>query len=182
MELKIGKPGRTCGVCERAFEHEEDVYSLIWLEEQKLTREDFCRACWKGDKASGAFSTWITRYIDPSVANQEPPEAFSPLRKVFYDSVESEDRGQLALAYLAAQLLRRQRVFRLVKEFDEGEEGARGALFVDRINDRMVEVKDPNLSYGELETGRNALMAQLAELEGTAGEECEGDHAELQEA
>ncbi|HQK76740.1 MAG TPA: hypothetical protein PKZ25_11120, partial [Candidatus Hydrogenedentes bacterium] len=63
------------------------------------------------------------------------------------------------------QLLRRQKVFRLIKEFDTDEGESRIALFADRIGNRFIEVGDPGLSYQELEAGRQALLQRLRELE-----------------
>ena len=71
----------------------------------------------------------------------------------------------LAKGYLAAQLLRRQKVFRLIKESDEDEGESRVSLFADRIGNRFIEVRDPNFSYDELEAGRQALLVRLRELE-----------------
>jgi hypothetical protein len=110
-------------------------------------------------------AVWTCEYVDPRVAEQGPPEKFSPLRRLFYDAVEAGDRTSLAKAYLAAQLLRRQKVFRLVKESNETEGEARVALFTDRLGNRLVEVRDPKLTYGELETARTTLIQELAQLE-----------------
>jgi hypothetical protein len=121
-----------------------------------------------------AFSVWSLKFYDPQVAERQPPEIFSPLRQIFYNAVESEERTELAVAYLAAQLLRRQKVFQLIKESDEGEQEVKLVLFADRIGNRLIEVRDPNLSYAELETGRHVLMERLAGLENPPAEAEEG--------
>ena len=165
MEIRIGKPTHRCTGCDSAFSHEEELHSLVKLEERSLVREDYCPACWRPERAQAAYSTWACVFIDPKVAEQEPPEAYSPLRQVFFEAVAAEDRLELAKAYLAAQLLRRQKVFRLIKESDEGEGEVRISLFSDRIGDRLIEVRDPSLTYDEMEGGRRALMERLAMLE-----------------
>jgi hypothetical protein len=104
------------------------------------------------------------------VANQEPEENFSPLRQVFYDATASEQREELATAFLAAQLLRRQKVFRQVRESEETEEGGKLILYVDRIGNRLIEVRDPNFTYAELEAARLRLMDRLMALESGATE------------
>ena len=104
------------------------------------------------------------------MAQQEPAEKFSPLRKIFYSVAESEDRVQIAKAYLAAQLLRRQKVFRLVKESDDTDGEMRVALFMDRIGNRLAEARDPLLTYAEMEAGRVQLMEELAALEAASDE------------
>jgi len=165
MEIKIGKRARACSGCARAFVHEEELTSVVRIEDQGLVREDYCTACWAPERAAGAFSVWSSQFYDPKVAEQEPPEVFSPLRRIFYEAVETNDRGELAKAYLAAQLLRRQKVFRLIKESEPTESELRVALFSDRIGNRLIEVRDPNLTFAEMEYGRAALMERLNELE-----------------
>ena len=165
MEIKITRSARNCTACTREFVHDEEMMSVARIENQQLLRTDYCVACWAPSSGTGAFSVWSPKYYDPRVAEQQPPEVFSPLRQLFYEAMESEDRQDMAKAYLAAQLLRRQKVFRLVKESDDVDGAVRLVLFADRIGDRLIEVRDPNLTYAELEGGRQALMARLAELE-----------------
>lgn len=165
MEIKISRSARTCGACDSPFVHEQEMTSLVKIQDQAFTREDYCAACWNPERAAGAFSVWSPRFYDPKVAEQQPPEVFSPLRQVFYDAVESEDRQETAVAYLAAQLLRRQKVFRLLKESDGTENEVRVTLFADRIADRLIEVRDPALSYAEMEAGRALLLERLSRLE-----------------
>jgi hypothetical protein len=75
------------------------------------------------------------------------------------------------VAYLAAQLLRRQKAFRLIKESDESDGEVKLILFADRIGNRPIEVRDPNLTYEELEKGRRVLMERLSALERPVAEE-----------
>jgi hypothetical protein len=181
MEIKICKGSRACVVCEHAFAHEEELTSVARIEHQLLVREDYCKACWNPDRAAGAFSVWSPRFYDPKVAEQQPPEVFSPLRQLFYEAVESEDRGEIAVAYLAAHLLRRQRAFRLLKESDDGEKEVRVILFADRIGNRIIEVRDPNLTYAELESGRRTLLERLEALENPPVTEENQDDAHSQQ-
>lgn len=176
MEIRIGKPGRVCAKTEKEFTHGEELVSVMRVENQQLVRRDYSKSGWHQTEGSGAVAVWETQYIDPAVAQQEPAEKFSPLRKLFYDSVESSDRIQIAKAYLAAQLLRRQKVFRLVKESDDSEGESRVALFLDRIGNRLVEARDPHLTYDEMKAGRLLLMEELTALESAAqGDESHGE-------
>lgn len=165
MEIKIGKSSRACAACEHVFVHDEEFHSLAVIAEDSLAREDYCNACWSPARAASAYSAWTPKFYDPEVAEQAPPEVFSPLRQLFYEAVESEDRIALAKAFLAAQLLRRQKVFRRIKESDEGEGEVHILLYADRIGNRLIEVRDPNFSYAEMEAARQALLSRLQELE-----------------
>ncbi len=172
MEIKISKSARNCTGCQRPFEHEEQMNSLVRIQDQEFIREDYCSGCWVGDKQTGAYSVWTPKFFDPRVAEQQPPEVFSPLRQLFYEVADAEDRVGMAVAYLAAQLLRRQKVFRLIKESDAPEGEMRVALFADRLGDRLIEVRDPDLSHAEMEEGRRMLLERLNQLENPgAGEE-----------
>ncbi len=165
MNIKIGKNAHTCAICETDFIHEQKINSLVRVVEGLFQREDFCNSCWEDNLAQGAYSTWGIQYYDPKVAEQEPEEVFSPLRKLFYDSLEDSSRPSIAIAYLAAQLLRRQKVFRLIKETKDPDNDSALILFNDRIGNRLIEVSDPNLAHSELDEARLQLMQRLTELE-----------------
>jgi hypothetical protein len=165
MEIKVGKSAHVCAACEKNFQHEEEFSSQVLLAEQDLVREDFCSSCWETSRTRAAYSVWTATYYDPKVAEQEPPEVFSPLRQLFYEAIEAEERDEQAKAFLAAQLLRRQKVFRLIKESDEKDGEIRLVLYNDRIGNRLIEVRDPNFSYEELDMARGKLVQRLQELE-----------------
>ncbi len=170
MEIRIGKSAKTCETCNREFAHEEKLHSVARFAEGALVREDFCAACWIPSHAKAAFSAWNTKFTDPRVADQQPPEVYSPLRKLFYDLSLSEDRADQATAYLAAQMLRRMKAFRLVKESDESDGEVRVTLFADRIGNRLIEVRDPSFSSVELDGAKMHLLRHLRETEEGLGE------------
>lgn len=172
MDIKITKTAQVCFKCDHEFVHDEEISSIAKVLEGLLVREDYCSNCCKSQSTANAYCTWTLRFYDPKVAEQEPPEVFSPLRQLFYESLESDSRPELAKAYLAAQLLRRQKVFRLIKESDDPEDvDVKVTLFSDRIGDRLIEVRDPNFSHDEMEEGRKALLDRLSELENPDPEE-----------
>ncbi len=168
MEIRFSRSAHCCHATGRNFVHDEEIYSVVRIEEGALVREDYCAEAWKPELAQGVYSAWSAKFYDPKVAEQAPPEVFSPLRQTFYESLESEERPELARAYLAAQLLRRQKVFRRIKEADESEGETRITLYADRIGNRLIEVRDPNFSYAELDAARNALLDRLQALENPA--------------
>jgi hypothetical protein len=182
MEIRIGKSTRACAATQKPFEHGEELLSLVRQSEEGLIREDFAKAEWNPAHGEGAIAVWATNFVDPDRQDEFAQEAHSPLRNLFYEAVEQDDRPSLAKAYLAAQLLRRQRVFRLLKEGEEADGDARFALFTDRIGDRIIEVRDPNLSYAELNAARAELMEHLNALESPTEENgAEEGESETQE-
>ncbi len=171
MDIKIGKSARACCACGRKFEHEEPFTSMLRPDDEGLARSDYCKTCWNDQTTPQAYSVWKANFYDPDVAEQKSPEFFSPLRQLFYEAVDATERPEVAMAFLAAQLLRRQKVFRLIKETPDPDTEAVVTLFTDRVGNRLVEVKDPCLAYAELEVGRRLLMDRLGEIEGTEPEE-----------
>lgn len=167
MEIKISKSARHCHASGKPFTHGEEIVSLIRFRENEFAREDYSSDMYSPDFGQGALAVWSCRYSDPKEEENRPPEEFSPLRGIFYSSVEHSDRNELAIAYLAAQLLRRQKAFRLIKESDNPDGDAKVLLFVDRINGKFVEVRDPDLSYAELSRARETLLQRLQSLEET---------------
>ena len=166
MDIRIGKSAHGCAECEADFVHEQGIHSLVRVIEGQFERSDFCANCWGDTLAQGSYSTWNAQYYDPKVAEAAPEESFSPLRQTFYDAAEdTKSRTAMAIAYLSSQLLRRQKVFRLIKETKDPDTDASLILFNDRIANRLIEVNDENLSHAELEEARIFLMKRLAELE-----------------
>jgi len=166
MEISIRKSARSCDVCAREFAHGQTIHSAVTFSEaDTLVRADHCDDCWTPQISRAAYSAWNTRFNDPRVADQQPPEVFSPLRRLFYEACVSEERIELAKAFLAAQLLRRQKVFRQIKESGELDGEVRTTLYTDRIGNQFIEVRDPNFTYAELDEARALLLRALRELE-----------------
>lgn len=175
MNINIGKSARTCAECGVDFVHEQGIHSLVHIVEDRFERTDFCGNCSNEKQAKGAYSFWNAQYYDPQVAEQAPAESFSPLRQAFYEAAEDSSRKSMAIAYLSGQLLRRQKVFRLIKETKDPDTDESLILFNDRIGNRLIEVNDPNLSHAELDEARKFLMGRLAELEMPEEEELSGE-------
>ena len=171
MNIKISKIAHHCVACEVDFTHEQQLTSAVRVVEGALQREDFCAGCWKAEANKRAYSIWKTVYFDPKIESEEPPEVFSPLRQLFYEAVEEDSRVEMAKAFLAAGLLRRQKVFRLIKESDESDGEVRITLYADRIGNRMIEVPDPNFTHAEMEEASKRLLVRLQELETPEPEE-----------
>lgn len=165
MNIKISKIAHHCAACEQGFIHEQPLTSAVRVVDGALQRDDYCTSCWAERDDKKSYSVWKTVYHDPKVETDEPPEVFSPLRQLFYEAVEEDSRLEMAKAFLAAGLLRRQKVFRLIKESDESDGEVRITLYTDRIGNRLIEVPDPNFSHAEMEEAGQRLMARLQELE-----------------
>ena len=165
MNIKISKNSHSCAACGNDFQHEQELTSTVKVAEGVLHRLDFCRDCWNSEESKDAYSVWSMVYHDPKVENQEPAEVFSPLRQLFYEAAEEQSRIEMAKAFLAAGLLRRQKVFRLIKESDESDGDVRITLYTDRIGNRLIEVPDPQFTYAEMDKARALLIERLQVLE-----------------
>jgi len=165
MEIKISKCAAKCCVCNQSFIHEQKVHSIATREAESLARRDYCSECNPKEKTADHFCAWETQYSDPKVLEAEHQEILSPLRRLFYDLAASVERLELAQAFLAAQLLKRQRAFRQVRESEEGDGTIRTTLYLDRATNRLIEACDLNFSYTELDEARIALLDRLHALE-----------------
>ena len=181
MNIKISKNAHSCAACEIHFAHDQSVTSSVRVVEGALQREDFCIDCWAEQSNKKAYSIWKMVYFDPKSVEDQPTEVFSPLRQLFYEAAAEESRVEMAKAFLAAGLLRRQKVFRLIKESDESDGEVRVTLYTDRIGARLIEVPDPQFSYAEMEEARNLLLVRLQELEKAAEIEASEDDAAAEE-
>lgn len=168
-------------MCERHFAHQQDVHSTVITSGESLERHDYCAECCPQDTSQEVFCSWIIKYNDPGVLEAERQEALSPLRRLFYDSAALPERSELACAYLAAQLLKRQKVFRQIKESEESDGVERVTLFLDRAGNRLIEARDLNFSYAELDEARLVLMERLQALEMPAPGESSEDSDEADE-
>lgn len=175
MNIKISKSTHSCAACGVDFQHLQNLTSTVKAAEGLLHREDYCKPCWKTEQNKAVYSVWGTIYHDAKVEEAGPPEVFSPLRQLFYEAAEEESRIEMAKAFLAAGLLRRQKVFRLIKESDESDGNVRITLYADRIGNRLIEVPDPQFSYAEMDKARTLLIARLQELEAAVAEGTEGN-------
>ncbi len=167
MEIKIGKPARQCFGTGRDFQHEEPIYSLARRGEEGLVREDYSESAWQQVSREGVYCTWRARYFDAAQAELDQAKPASPLRTLFFSAAEAEDRASGALAFIAAQLLRRQKQFKLVKEAESTNEEGAITLYADRLSNRLIEVHDAAFTYAELEAARNTLLEHLQAAEAT---------------
>ncbi|MCX8065408.1 MAG: hypothetical protein N3G21_09600 [Candidatus Hydrogenedentes bacterium] len=163
MEIRIRKNSPNCFNCSKNFEHEEDVWSQLIKRNDEFERQDFCISCWSEKKSNDVFSYWKHKYIDPKVIRKtQKLQEDSPLRKLFYDIVsKSETRREEAIAYLTSQLLRREKIFKRIKELALSKTDGHIIIYVDRLDERVVEVRDPNFSYPELEEARKYIREFL---------------------
>ncbi len=171
MEIRIRKAAAHCLACGKRFEHLQKHFSQVdAASEDELVREDYCAACWESGRAADAeraLSFWRAKYFDPAAASQPDEREFDPLRTVFYEAVENDDRAEQAIAYIAAHLLRRQKVFRFVKGFEDHEAECNVSVFYDKLSGRMTEVADKGFSVEELQGARQEFVQRLERMEGS---------------
>jgi hypothetical protein len=171
MEINIRKAAAHCLACGKRFEHLQKHFSQVSAPtDQELLREDYCPECWESGRAADAeraLSFWLAKYYDPAAASQPDERTFGPLRTVFYEAVESDQRLEQAIAYIAAHLLRRQKAFRFVKGFEDTESECQVSVFYDKLSGRMTEVVDQEFSVEELQAARQEFTQRLERMEGS---------------
>jgi hypothetical protein len=167
VEIQIQKEANRCIICGQAFAHEQKHYSLLKLEGEIFLREDYCEECWPKytpDNGAGAiYSHWETRYRDPAAVKATPEGQFMPLLKLFYEHAAAGAPGDDAFCYVCALILRRQKVFRFIREEKEQDSNKNQLIFHDKYHDVQVKVPDPQVSEAEFQEVRRKLEEFLTE-------------------
>lgn len=163
MEIRIRKNSPVCLACSKAFQHNEVIWSRLIKVDEEFVREDFCSECWEQRDTTEVFSYWRHKFIDSKeIKRQQELQNDSPLRNLFYEMVSnSESRSDEAIVYLVSQLLRREKIFKKLKEVVVSKTDGHIIIYVDRIDEKVVEVRDPNFSYQELEGARRYICEFL---------------------
>ncbi len=172
MEIEVQKESPHCICCNDAFVNGQKHHSLLRIDGNSFIREDFCEKCWAGRPAAaeGAYSHWETRYRDPASSKATPEGQFMPLLKLCYESIAQEGRNSQATAYVAALVLRRQKVFRFLREEKEASAQRNVLVFADKYNDTQIRVIDPQLTEAELRDVKQRLEEQLGYARGQVDE------------
>ncbi len=173
MEINIQRESAQCLKCGATFQHEEKHHSLLRIEDKNFLREDYCLGCWSeqpeqpaNKTPDGIYSSWETRYHDPSVAKATPQEQFLPLLNLCYESIAEGGFAGESMAYMCALILRRQKIFRFVRETKEEEGERRSVLvFLDKHNDTQMRIVDPGLTDVQMQDVKERLEEKISPRE-----------------
>ena len=170
MEIQIQRESPLCKGCNDAFVHGQKHYSLLRIEESNFLREDYCGKCWTeksfSKESEDIYSCWETKYRDPAVAKATPKEQFIPLLNLCYESIAQGGQESESMAYMCALVLRRQKVFKFIREEKENSSGRPMLVFSDRHNDTQIRIVDPQLTQSQLEDVRCKLQERVEQAGG----------------
>ncbi len=154
-EWKIASGRKECTVCGHRFDEGENLYSVLYEDEEGFKRSDYCLGCW-GGRGEGAFSHWRTQ-----VPLRNEPAPLPPgevLLDLFRKFGERREPRREQFRYVIALLLLRKKVLKLVRT-ERGAEGEILALEHGRGGE-AYRVPVPRLSPVEVE----ALSGELGKL------------------
>jgi len=170
MEISIQKESSRCMGCNGPFAHEQKHLSLLRIKDKVFLREDYCEKCWseRSDPAESneIYSFWETKYHDPSVEKATPHEQFIPLLDLCYESIAQGGPEGEAMAYMCALVLRRQKVFRFIREGKEDSSGREMLMFSDKHNGTQINIIDPRLTESQLQDVKRRLEERIAQSRG----------------
>ncbi len=111
-DWRIHRREARCTRCERPFQESEPFFSLLFLEGDRLRREDRCPACFEEPRAEGDLVFWRTRHqVDGRARFAVDFEAIEEL----FLSLEGRSEERLReLRYLLSLLLLRKKRLKLV--------------------------------------------------------------------
>jgi hypothetical protein len=175
VEIFIQKESTECMACNVAFAHEQKHYSMLRIDEDAFLREDYCEKCWAEhsniSENDRVYSYWETKYRDPAVEKATPREQFIPLLNLCYESIAQGSADSEAMAYMCALILRRQKVFRFVREEKDDSSKKNMMIFFDKHNDTQMRITDPHLTESQLEDVKHKLEERLGNVRGQANDE-----------
>lgn len=170
MEISIQKESSSCMGCDTPFVHEQNHLSLLRIEEKNFLREDYCEKCWSErfaqSESNDIYSFWETKYRDPSVEKATPHEQFVPLLNLCYESIAHGEPADEAMAYMCALILRRQKVFRFIREGKDDSSGKDILVFSDKHNGTQINIIDPHLTESQLQEVKHQLEERLGKSRG----------------
>ncbi len=175
VEILIQKESSECMKCNKAFAHEQRHHSLLKIEGNTFLREDYCEKCW-GNRSelmedTRVYSYWETKYRDPAAEKTIPKEQFIPLLNLCYESIAKDGQEAEAMAYMCALILRRQKIFKFIREDRDNSTGKTMLVFLDKHNDTQIRITDPHLTDSELKDVKQRLEDSLGDGRGQANEE-----------
>lgn len=167
MEIHIQRDSNRCLACAQPFAHGQKHYSLLKLNDKAFVREDYCEECWpnlpSSEQDDSVYSRWQTTYLDPSVANATPEGEFMPLLSFFYDALAATVPDSEAAAYVCALVLRRQKIFKFLREEKDEASGKSVLLFHDKHHDVQVKIVDPKVTEAKFREVKQMLEERLSQ-------------------
>jgi len=121
-DWRIHRREHRCARCERAFEEGEELFSLLFFEEDRLRREDHCAACFDGPPAGESRGELLSELL-PELLFWRTHHAqdrskrfavdFAAIEELFV-ALEGGPKERQELRYLLALLLLRKKRLKLV--------------------------------------------------------------------
>lgn len=162
-EYKIDPSPRRCRACQREFAVGEEYFSAVaeTPEENRLSRHDFCPACWRPD-GEVYFSFWRTRVPEPEAPVRRGPRVdLARLMPLFERLADAPDEAAGRFRYVLALVLMRKRRLKIVES--RRLAGGRGEELVLREtgSDRRHTVSCPRVTEDEIRSVADRLREIL---------------------
>jgi hypothetical protein len=112
-EWRIHRREPSCARCERAFAEGDRIFSMLYLEGERLRREDHCEACFEEPaEPEGELLFWRTRHSLDRRARFAVD--FEAIEELFLALEGVREPARRELRYLLALLLLRKKRLKLV--------------------------------------------------------------------
>jgi hypothetical protein len=165
----VKKCAKACDGCQEDFQDKQALYSRLFFDEGKYTRQDFCSTCSK--KESASLSTWKTVFVVPPPPAEEAVKkenAESMLRKL----LAKENEEDLNAIFILMVMLERKKIF-VERDIQKAEDGRKLRIYEHKKTGESFMVIDPELKLNELESVQEEVVVLLGGKPRNAVEEPE---------
>ena len=161
QEWDIKQRQNNCEECQKPFEDQQALYSVLTHDEEGYVRTDFCNTCWDiRGQAHPYFSAWQSQFRLP------PPPAEDPLKKETAESLlralmKQEDESLINVIYILAVMLERKRIL-IERSVEISEENRRIIFYEHRRTGETFLIPDPRLHLDQLQHVQEEVVALLS--------------------
>ena len=161
-DWRIRRREERCERCERAFLEGEGIFSLLFVEDAHLRREDACPACFEKKSAAGELVFWRTRHRQGR--SRSLAVDFEAIEELFLALGGRDEERLLELRYLLALLLLRKKRLKLAGM--RRHEGKSAMIVARPRREEALEVAVFELSGERIQALRDEL-GRIFDGEGT---------------
>lgn len=159
------KRAKRCVGCGHDFADGEGYFSMIFMGEETLAREDYCNSCWERvepGKREKYISYWQGRYRAEPPKQEEEPIAKSAVERLLRKYLNAQEPPHVNFRYILALMMERKK--RLIPRDKVIEPGTGRKIIVYELPDsgESFLIEDPGLGLHQAKEVQKQVKELLA--------------------